>query len=87
MSERTKFTPRDMQEVDSGESCDRCGNSVLIYTTVPQTKAKAEGWDWIANDGDPVRCCECGLNGHVSCDGEGSAWIAQDDDWDGEVDG
>jgi hypothetical protein len=59
-----------------GADCPWCGNSPEVYT---------DAEDDFAYDGDTVRCCECGMPGHVSVsiDGgseEGDAWVHWHDD-------
>jgi hypothetical protein len=49
------------------EECPNCGCEAEILTT--------SGADYVAFDGDKVRCSECGMPGVVSAD-EGGAYVA-----------
>ncbi|HUT20656.1 MAG TPA: hypothetical protein VM366_15980 [Anaerolineae bacterium] len=58
-----------------GESCPECGGQATLWTTA------RGGPGWVAYDGDPVGCVECGTRGHVSADDESPAEVVWDEEW------
>lgn len=71
-----------MNVVDATYDCPRCGcTELLIYTDEPQDQDEMDrhGREWMAAEGDPVQCPECGAMGSVVVDVE-DGWICMDED-------
>lgn len=48
------------------EECPDCPGDLEVFSDDYR-----DGWAW---DGDPVRCCNCGIEGYISYDGEDAVY-------------